>query len=266
MRRCRRKIAERVIQICGINVEPLGFDDNGFSYWKFPMSDDLFICVNGFTDPPDWKLNLSVLLGRSKKSSKGSKSSSMMRVPNAHSGIGSSPVLSYAHITGGARWVRISNTSVLVRLVYNCLSDDNPVLSSLRRKIASVFLTPERMTSLNTIELSTSGHAERNLNDNNIDAPDDVVLDDDENGRVDATSGKGDSSGDEMEVEEEEGSEDNKREPRGKATKLLVQKKKGYDVPKRSIISQVVGVSARFDFLSTNFCFLRKAFLMNLTY
>ena len=43
-RRCRNKAAEKVIWLSGITLQPLGFDDAGHEYWKFPSCDDLFVC------------------------------------------------------------------------------------------------------------------------------------------------------------------------------------------------------------------------------
>lgn len=43
-RRCRNNAAEKVIWMSGIAQQPLGFDDAGHEYWKFPSCGDLFIC------------------------------------------------------------------------------------------------------------------------------------------------------------------------------------------------------------------------------
>ncbi len=50
-RRRRNTAAEKVIWMTGLALQPLGFDDNGNEYWKFPNCGDLFICkVSGGTN------------------------------------------------------------------------------------------------------------------------------------------------------------------------------------------------------------------------
>jgi hypothetical protein len=55
LRRRRKLVGLRAISMCGISVQPLGYDDDKNEYWKFPFSPDLFVCYysdrnNGFVD------------------------------------------------------------------------------------------------------------------------------------------------------------------------------------------------------------------------
>ena len=51
LRRRRRAVAERVIAVSGLNIEPLGSDSAGREYWKLPGSQALFVCSNIPADP-----------------------------------------------------------------------------------------------------------------------------------------------------------------------------------------------------------------------
>eukprot|EP01041_Mallomonas_annulata_P004666 gene4666-9256_t len=45
LRRRRRLMAERVVQLFGVENQPLGLDSRGRMYWRFPTCTDLFICT-----------------------------------------------------------------------------------------------------------------------------------------------------------------------------------------------------------------------------
>lgn len=45
LRRRRKLIGDQVIASAGFNTIALGYDSSGRSYWKFPISDDLFVCL-----------------------------------------------------------------------------------------------------------------------------------------------------------------------------------------------------------------------------
>lgn len=43
-------VGQRAVTMTGISVLPLGYDDSGREYWKFPVSDDLFVCAEPYSD------------------------------------------------------------------------------------------------------------------------------------------------------------------------------------------------------------------------
>jgi hypothetical protein len=53
LRRRRKAVGLRAISMCGISIQPLGYDDQDFEYWKFPFSSDLFICYRNGVKPYD---------------------------------------------------------------------------------------------------------------------------------------------------------------------------------------------------------------------
>lgn len=50
MRRRNKVVGERAVSMTGISVLPLGYDDCGREYWKFPVSEDLFVCSEHLSD------------------------------------------------------------------------------------------------------------------------------------------------------------------------------------------------------------------------
>lgn len=50
MRRRNKVVGLRAVSMTGISVLPLGYDDAGREYWKFPVSEDLFVCSEHLSD------------------------------------------------------------------------------------------------------------------------------------------------------------------------------------------------------------------------
>ena len=219
IRRCRREIEKRVIHLTGIKNDPLGIDEHGFTYWKFAMCDDLFICTHGTMEPGEFKKSI---FSEGKRAKPNVDYSSMLKNESNYETLGIP-----------CRWIRISDIRILVCLVFNCMSDETLALSSLRRRVASLFLTPERLATL-------TPHGE----DSNISEKDDSSTggnsprEDVDEGEDNDDQSEAESRGSESEIMEDEEYEVTK-EKRGKPTKLVLQRKKGCDVPKRSIIQQV---------------------------
>lgn len=209
------------------------------------MCEDLFVCTLGVMEPKDLKQQLAALQARNASKAAKKKGGSQTSL-DMFSGFGSTATLpnklpDIPIVYGTCRWVRISDPAVLARLVFSCMSDDTAALSSLRRRIASVFLTPVRMALLAP---PTDGDNQSAMDEEEkAQEEDDGLFDDLPEGAENiapeaAPEVEDNSSGDEMEVDDENEEEEFQRGKRGVPTKLVLQKKKGNDVPKRSTIQQ----------------------------
>eukprot|EP00981_Chlorochromonas_danica_P010092 scaffold3044_cov176-Ochromonas_danica.AAC.10 len=120
LRRRRKAVGEKAITICGISVQPLGYDDNGFEYWKFPFSPDLFIAY----DEQEGSGNGAVSGGKKERDQDRVDFEKLIRKPDLTEGSSStttSTITSSATTTGGVSkgkvWVRVSDLEVIKRIV-----------------------------------------------------------------------------------------------------------------------------------------------------
>jgi hypothetical protein len=222
-RRIRRSIADQVINLSGIATFPIGIDDNQFSYWKLPVSDDLFICNSAQVEP--WKDMLRF----------GKKSKEISKIPQR--------ALDLQSYFSRKRWIRICDIDAISKLVFTCLSDASPNECSLRRSISSIFLTADRVKEFQqkqeaTLAVSaslTSTHSAEETEEalsETFDADEENSSDSDKENDVVDSAVEESNVADDTEVE--------RKSKRGKATTLVLVKKKGVDVPKRSLINQEV--------------------------
>lgn len=115
LRRRRRLIADKAINMSGICTRSLGVDDAGREYWKFPTSDDLLICLGGTRRPdPEDCDDLNRELGR--------------------------PVLksSQEDAMKTHKWLRVSKTDEIRSIVD--LLGNSEAESSVRQNIVSLLL------------------------------------------------------------------------------------------------------------------------------
>jgi hypothetical protein len=96
----------------GISVQPLGYDNSGREYWKFPVSDDLFVCTAPVTDECEGEFRAYV--ERLRRESEGDFGAEM----DVESGAAQTSASS-AGAAGGAdkKWKRISEVGDIRRVV-----------------------------------------------------------------------------------------------------------------------------------------------------
>ena len=240
--------------MCGAITQPIGLDENGFSYWKLPVSDDLFVCLAKYAEPAHWRLKTN--------SSKSGNSSLKKTISDSKI----SEIASVSTVltdTNNNRWIKISDLTVIIRLVFTCLSDESPLEQKLRRNITNIFLSADRINAyikadekaLNTeiidMELAEQSNetekeglqqVDTGNNDKEGFSGDEDNESDDENAvvqeNIEEAVNDDDASiksGDEQEV---------KKQRKGKATTLMLIKKKGTEVP---IKRRVLDVESVFD-------------------
>lgn len=110
-------IGEKVLSLLGIDTKPLGYDSNNCEYWKFPISEDLFIYTNQVIDEEKIKFFQSLnKIYNLRKAENGVNSNIQMR-----------------------NWKRISKIEDIKRIV-EYLSDDIFTEKVLKSNIISNFL------------------------------------------------------------------------------------------------------------------------------
>lgn len=77
-RRRRKIVSDNVILMSGLHVNSIGTDDDGRVYWKFPVSNDLFVC-SGYPDIKE-RIEFNDLVGLSSKVSDSDKNLSWKRI------------------------------------------------------------------------------------------------------------------------------------------------------------------------------------------
>jgi hypothetical protein len=115
LRRRRKLIGDQVIATAGFNTIALGCDSTGRSYWKFPINDDLFVCLRKPVVQEKQEFNMK--FGRTNST------------PNSSDHIDPSTSV----------WKRISDTGVIRNLVALLAKEESS--HSLRQNIINYLLT-----------------------------------------------------------------------------------------------------------------------------
>jgi len=163
IRRKRRRVVESAVAMAGVMVRPLGHDDRGREYWKFPCSDDLFICVSTFGDFD--KLSFRDMLKRERAISGAAATAAaaagamdVVKVENLHTTYSSSSSLApaaaaAAQVAPTSDWKVLKNRDRIISLT--ALLGPSNTEQALRQSILDAFPEPI-ITSTTGISSNTS--------------------------------------------------------------------------------------------------------------
>ena len=117
LRRKNKVVGQRAVTMTGISVLPLGYDDAGREYWKFPVSEDLFICTQPLSDVCQAEFQ-ERLLQEAREMSVQNESDGVMDVDIQEERKNIVPTTTATTATEGDRnWKRISDVSSIRRIV-----------------------------------------------------------------------------------------------------------------------------------------------------
>ena len=147
LRRRRALVAQKAVNLAGIAIHPLGWDEQGREYWRFPSSDDLYVREGGAEarDDPDRDSfkRLTITQGGSSGSSSASASASsssssyMDAQPSEHElGTSSSPSTSRLW-----QWKRISDITTIRNIVQLLGKSHSATEQDLRKQITQSLLS-----------------------------------------------------------------------------------------------------------------------------
>lgn len=145
IRRKRRRVVESAVAMAGVKVRPLGLDDRGREYWKFPCSDDLFICVSTFGDFD--KLSFRDMLKRERSPPGAAVAAAgamdVVKVENLHTTYSSSSsavAAAAAQVAPTSDWKVLKNRDRIISLT--ALLGPSNTEQALRRSILDAFPEP----------------------------------------------------------------------------------------------------------------------------
>lgn len=118
LRRKNKVVGQRAVTMTGISVLPLGYDDAGREYWKFPVSEDLFICTQPLSDVCQAEFQERLLQEAREMSSVQDESDVVMDVDILEERKNIVPTATTTAPAEGERnWKRISDVSSIRRIV-----------------------------------------------------------------------------------------------------------------------------------------------------
>lgn len=130
-RRRRKLVGLRAVSLTGAALWPLGYDSAGFEYWKFPVSDDLFVFATALGDSDRSEFQRMLLMEQRQQQQ-------LELEPE----IGSDAVLA-ARMLQPRRWKRISDVATICRITDLLGKDANE--RHLRRSIINEFLIERKV-------------------------------------------------------------------------------------------------------------------------
>jgi hypothetical protein len=110
LRRKNKVVGQRAVTMTGISVLPLGYDDAGREYWKFPVSEDLFVCAEPRSD--DVQAEFQAYLESTRKELEDN-----LKMDIDAEGAGDTKKIAVNATANDKRWKRISDLSQVRRVV-----------------------------------------------------------------------------------------------------------------------------------------------------